>query len=297
MATEDISPRFKDFDLWDNAAALRALWEGQLAAVAGVGAVLASISDAVDAAVPRLRGGGRLIYAGAGTSARIAVQDGAELTPTFGWPRERVAFVIAGGEAALLQAIEDAEDMGASAQQRIAELDLGEDDVVLAAAASGETPFTVAAVEAARTAGALTISIANTPGSRLARLGEHAIVVETGPEPIAGSTRLNAGAAQKVTLNLISTLIMVRLGKVHGGLMVHMRPTNAKLRRRAQRMVQAIVKCDDAAAQAALQAAGHDIKLAVLIAGGMEREAGRTLLAKHDGNLRLALAEAAPQTP
>jgi len=293
MGTEDISPRYADLDLWNDTEALAALFEGQLAAVASVGAALPAIAAAVEQAVPRLRASGRLVYAGAGTSGRIAVQDGAELAPTFNWPRERVAFAMAGGEAALLRAIEGAEDEGASGAARIAEIGVGGDDVVIGLAASGETAFTVAALDAARAAGALTIGIANTPGARLLSVCDHPILLDTGPEPIAGSTRLKAGTAQKVVLNLLSTLIMVRLGRVYGGLMVHMRPTNEKLRRRAERMVMRIGACDEHAARAALAQAEGDVKLAVLIAGAVEIEVARALLEKHDGNLRSALREAA----
>lgn len=291
MGPEDISPRFVDLDLWDNAQALSALYEEQVAAVAAVGPTLPAIATAVEAALPRLRRDGRLIYAGAGTSGRIAVQDGAELGPTFNWPSERLAFAMAGGEAALLRAIENAEDSGADGAAWMAELNVGGDDVVLGLAASGGTPFTVAAVEAARAAGALTIGIANAPSSRLLAVSEHPILLETGSEPIAGSTRFKAGTAQKVALNLISTLIMVRLGKVYGGLMVHMRPSNEKLRRRAQRMVMTISGVDADAAAAALARANQDVKVAVLIAGGVGADEAAALLKKHYGNLRSALAE------
>jgi N-acetylmuramic acid 6-phosphate etherase len=295
MATEDISPRYVDFDLWDNIEALRALYESQLAAVASLGAVLPALAAAVEHAVPSLRAGGRIVYAGAGTSGRIAVQDGAELAPTFNWPSGRVAFAMAGGEAALLEAIENAEDMSASGAARMSEIGVGPRDVVIGLAASGETAFTVAAIEAARAAGAITIGIANTPGSRLLSVCDHPILLDTGPEPIAGSTRLKAGTAQKVALNLISTLVMVRLGKVYGGLMVHMRPTNEKLRRRAKRMVMTITGCNQEEARAAVTAAAGDVKLAVLIACGVEIDAARALLEKHDGNLRFAMSEATPR--
>lgn len=295
MATEDISPRYVDLDMWENIEALRALHEGQLAAVAAVGPVLPAIADALDATVSRLRRGGRLIYAGAGTSARIAVQDGAELAPTFNWPRERVAFVIAGGEAALMQAIENAEDSAEDGAARIAAIGAGADDVVIGLAASGNTPFSVAALEAARARSALTIGVANTAGSRLLQVCDHPVLVETGPEPIAGSTRLKAATAQKIVLNLLSTMAMVRLGRVYRGLMVHMQPTNAKLRRRAQLMVITAAGCAPEEAQRAVAAAHGDVKLAVLLARGLGREEAAALLEKHDGNLRLALAETVPK--
>jgi N-acetylmuramic acid 6-phosphate etherase len=295
MATEDVDPRFADLDLWTNEQALHALYEAQIAAVTSVGSALPAIAAAVEQAVLRLRQGGRLIYAGAGTSGRIAVQDGAELAPTFDWPRDRVAFAMAGGEAALLQAVENAEDQAASGAARMAELGVNRNDVVIGLAASGETAFTIAALEAARAQGALTIAIANTPGSRLLSACDHPILVDTGAEPVAGSTRLKAGTAQKVVLNLISTQIMVRLGRVYAGLMVHMRPTNAKLRRRAVRMVMSITGVSENAAGETLAKADGDVKLAVLLTHGLDAPSGRALLTKHDGNLRSALSEAAAQ--
>lgn len=296
MATEDIDPRYADLDLWSNSEALRALYESQVEGLARVSSALPAIAAAVEQAVPRLRAGGRLIYAGAGTSARIAVQDGAELAPTFNWPRERVAFAIAGGDAALLRAMEGAEDQRDAAKARIAELAVTANDIVIGLAASGETPFTVAALEAARAAGALTIGITNTPNATLLQVCDHPILIDTGAEAIAGSTRLKAGTTQKVALNLISTLIMVRLGRVYRGLMVDMRPTNAKLRRRAARMVMTITGANEDAASQALAGADGDVKLAALLVRGLDRGAAQSLLDKHDGNLRSALDEAARGT-
>jgi N-acetylmuramic acid 6-phosphate etherase len=295
MSTEDINPRYADLDLWDNLTALKAFHEDQTAAIAAVGPALPAIAAAVDDAAPRLRRGGRLIYVGAGTSGRIGVQDGAELFPTFNWPKEQVAFVIAGGERSLLQAIEDAEDSAADGAARIRELRVGLDDVVVGLAASGATPFTVGAVKAAKDCGAMTVGISSSRGSQLLTACDHAILVETGAEPIAGSTRLKAGTAQKVVLNMLSTLVMVRLGKVYRGLMVHMRPTNEKLRRRAARMVAMITGCAPEVAASAVASSNGDVKLAILVAKGVATEAARALIEKHRGNLRAALAEIAPR--
>ncbi len=290
MSTEDVG-RYPDLDLWATARGLDALFEDQREAVSAVRSALPSLAAAIDSAAPRLGRGGRLIYVGAGTSARIGVQDGAELFPTFNWPREQVAFVIAGGEGALLRAVENAEDSGSDGAARMAELDVGANDVVIGLAASGNTPFTVAAIEAARRNGALTIGIANNRGSRLLAACEHPILIDTGAEAIAGSTRLKAGTAQKVVLNLFSTMVMVRLGKVYRGMMVHMRPNNEKLRKRAVRMVATISGCSEDAAANALSKSTFDVKLAVLLLSGMDRSAAENLLAKHQGNLRLAMAE------
>lgn len=294
MTTEDISPRYLDLDLWDPVEQLKALYEGQLAAVAALGPVLPAIAAAAEAAVPRLRRGGRLIYVGAGTSARIGVQDGAELFPTFNWPRDQVAFVIAGGNGALLSAVENAEDSASDGAVRIDELGVGPDDVVIGIAASGNTPFTVSAIMTARARRALTVGIANNPGSQLLSVSDHAVLLETGEEPVAGSTRLKAGTAQKVALNLFSTLAMVRLGKVYRGMMVHMRPTNEKLRNRSEQMVVAITGCVPRIAADALTKSKGDVKLAVLIACGLEISVATLLLEKHGGNLRHAMAEITP---
>lgn len=293
MGTEDISTRYLDLDMWGTEQGVKALHEGQVEAVAAVAPALSAIAAAVDAATPRLKRGGRLIYAGAGTSARIGVQDGAELYPTFSWPRDQVAFAIAGGEGALLQAVENAEDSASDGAARIAQLAVGVDDVVIGLAASGATPYTVAAIEEARRRGALTIGIANNPGSRLLSASEHPILVETGSEAVAGSTRMKAGTAQKIVLNILSTMMMVRLGKVYRGLMVHMRPTNEKLRRRAVQMVVTITSCPDQVAADAIQKSGGDVKLAALLVSGADMQSASAALQKHDGNLRLALVEIA----
>jgi N-acetylmuramic acid 6-phosphate etherase len=295
MTTEAVSPRYFDLDLWTNIEALRALYEAQLAAVAAVGPALPVISAVVDAAAARLKDGGRLVYAGAGTSGRIGVQDGAELTPTFDWPPERVAFAMAGGEAAFIRAVEGAEDSGESGAARIAELDVNVHDVVLGLSASGGAPFVVAALQTARARGAMTVGVANNPGARLLDVSEYPILIETGAEPIAGSTRLKAGTAQKVVLNLFSTLVMVRLGRIYGGLMAYMRPINEKLKRRGVQMVASITGCSETAAQKAFAESQGDVKRAALIAYGMDDAAARALLAKHGGDLRLALAEITPR--
>lgn len=294
MGTEDISTRYLDLDLWETEQGVRTLHEGQVEAVAAVGAAISAIAAAVDAAAPRLKRGGRLIYVGAGTSARIGVQDGAELFPTFSWPKDQVAFAIAGGEGALLQAVENAEDSASEGVARIIALGVGPNDVVIGIAASGNTPYTVAAVKEARARGALTLGIANN-SAQLLSVSQHPILVETGAEAVAGSTRMKAGTAQKIVLNLFSTMVMVRLGKVYRGLMVHMRPTNAKLRSRAAQMVVTITGCDDRAASDAMAAADGDVKLAVLLASGADKAAAGAALAKHDGNLRFALADITPR--
>ena len=291
MATEDISARFLDLDAWATADAVEAMFEGQLSAVAAVRPALPAISAAADAAATALGASGRLIYLGAGTSGRIGVQDGAELTPTFDWPTARMVFAMAGGMDALVTSIEGAEDDEADAIARIDALKLGPHDVVIGIAASGTTPFTVAGIKRARARRAVTVGIANNPATPLLKAARHSILVETGVEVIVGSTRMKAGTAQKVVLNLLSTAIMVRLGRVHRGLMVQMQQNNSKLRRRAEIMVGTIAGATTAAARRALKAADGDIKVAALIvAGAANAAAARKLLARHKGSLRAALA-------
>lgn len=293
VSTETMDVRFAEIDRWPTLAAVEAMLEGQLVALASLQSQAAAIAAAGEAAALRLRDGGRLVYAGAGTSGRVAVQDGVELSPTYNWPGDRLLFLMAGGSDALLHSAEGAEDDADAARREVAEAGVGPRDVVIGVAASGRTPYTVAVVESARAAGALTIAILNNAGAPLAAAAEHAIVAVTGAELIAGSTRMKAGTAQKAALNLLSTAIMLRAGLVHHGLMVNMRISNEKLLRRGRIMVRDIAGVDEDRAAAALEAAALDIKRAVLIARGLEAEAAAALLARHHDNLRDAL-EAIP---
>jgi N-acetylmuramic acid 6-phosphate etherase len=294
MTTENANARFLDLDAWPVAEALEAMWEGQAAAVASVRPALPAIARAVDAAAAALGEKGRLIYVGAGTSGRIAVQDGAELPPTFDWPEKRLVFAMAGGPRAMTTSAEGAEDDAAAGTRAIVSARVRPTDVVVGVAASGRTPFTLAALRAARARKAVTIAIANNPGAPLLKAAAHPILLDTGGEVIAGSTRMKAGTAQKAALNLLSSAIMVRLGRVHRGQMVNMRASNAKLRLRAAAMVADLGGGTAAQAHKALDAAGGDIKLAVLLRAGMGLAGARALLKRHRGNLRAALAGGLP---
>jgi len=289
-ATEGVSPRYADLETWPPLSVMQALWEGQLAAVAAVQPALPALAEATTAAARRLRRGGRLAYAGAGTSGRIGVQDGAELGPTFDWPTDRLVFLMAGGEQALVRAAENAEDRDDLALDDVTQAGLAADDVLVGLAASGSTPYTIGCVLAARDAGALTIGIANSPGSRLLEAAEHAILIATGPEAIAGSTRMKAGTAQKVALNLFSTALMTQLGRVYRGQMVDMLARNEKLRRRAVRMLRSLTGASTEQAAAALTQAGGRVKTAVLIVRGLRAAEAERLLAEHGGDLRRAEA-------
>jgi N-acetylmuramic acid 6-phosphate etherase len=294
MRTEEINPRYVDLDAWSAEQMLAAMYEEQVAAANAVRAALPAITQAVEDALPALKRGGRLVYCGAGTSGRIGVQDGAELPPTFDWPTERVVFAMAGGMDALTRSTEEAEDSEAAGARAITEAKVGADDVVIGLAASGTTPFTIGALRAAGAAGAVTIALANNPGAPLFKVARHAILADTGAEVIAGSTRMKAGTAQKIVLNLISTALMVRLGRVYRGLMVDMRAKNAKLRRRAGAIVATLAGCTDGDAALYLDAAGGDLKIAVLIGLGLPRADAAQLLKLHGGNLRAAIAERTP---
>ena len=179
---------------------------------------------------------GRLIYTGAGTSGRIGVQDGVELSPTFNWPDSRLDYIIAGGHKAILKAVENAEDDILAAKNGIKKKKINSNDVVIGLAASGNTPFTCTVLEEAHKKGALTIAISNNPGGYILKFGQAKIILYTQEEVISGSTRLKAGTAQKICLNIISSMVMIKMGRVKNGIMSHMVPTNEKLRNRKLRL-------------------------------------------------------------
>ncbi len=291
MPTENVSERFTEIDRWSTLDAVSAMFEAQFSAIAAIGPELAGIAEAAEESANRLLAGGRLMYAGAGTSGRIAVQDGVELGPTFGWPAEQVAYALAGGESALLKSVELAEDDTDAAARDLNSLGVGENDVLIGVSASGSTPYTLAAVETANDAGALTIGIANNRPSRLLDQARIGICAETGSEVIAGSTRMKAGTSQKIILNLLSTAAMIRCGRVYQGLMVDMTVSNRKLQARAGAMIGRLAGVDKAAAENALKAAEGNIKLAVLCALGLDARKAVELLARHGGALREAVAE------
>src|ERR1700681_943612 len=272
---------------------IAAMYEEQVAAAAAVRGALDAIAAAVEDAVPALQRGGRIVYAGAGTSGRIGVQDGSELPPTFDWPADRVVFAMAGGLGALARSADQAEDDQAAGAQAMADAKIGANDVVIGVAASGTTPFTIGALRASTASGAVTIAVANNPGAPLFEVARHRILVDTGSEVIAGSTRMKAGTAQKIVLNLFSTAVMVKMGRVYQGLMVSMRASNAKLLRRAEIIVSQIVGCDEIDAAKFVQRAEGDVKIAVLLGLGWEQTDATEALLKHEGNLRAVIDEVA----
>ena len=265
--------------------------EGQFAAVGAVRAARSAIERAALAMETRLSDGGRLIYAGAGTSGRLAVQDGAELMPTFSWPKDRLVLLIAGGDEALIRAVEGAEDSAKEAEALIKRHKVKPSDVLIAVAASGTTPFTLACLNSAKRAGALTIGIANNPKTPLLNDADHPILLETGPEPIAGSTRMNAGTAQRITLGLLSSLVMIRLGHVYDGMMVDVQATNKKLARRSETMLMHLTGRKEKDVRSALAQADGNIKLAVLLLKGSGLNEAKSALKRSKGNLRTAIAQ------
>jgi N-acetylmuramic acid 6-phosphate etherase len=296
MDTERPSPRYADIDMWEAGDVLDAMIEGQFAAVAAVRGARGAIGQAALALEARLRANGRLIYAGSGTSGRLAAQDGAELLPTFGWPADRVVILIAGGEKALLQAVEGAEDDIEDAQRLVQHHGIGGADALIAVAASGTTPFTLACLEQVRAQGALTIAIANNADTPLLKSADHAIWLDSGPEPIAGSTRIKAGTAQRIALGLLSSLAMIRLGRVHAGLMVDLQATNAKLARRSEAILRQISGREGAEVRGALHEAEGRVKLAALVLHGLTPGDAAVLLDQSEGSLRTALARLAAQS-
>jgi N-acetylmuramic acid 6-phosphate etherase len=291
QTTESASSRFATLEDWSSSDLVTGILEGQYSAISAVQAATPALAEAIDRGAERLARGGRLVYLGAGTSGRIATQDAAELPPTFNWPYERAITLMAGGQGAVFHAVEGAEDKESLAIEALDGINVAENDVVIALAASGRTPYAIGGLVHARKLGALTIGIFNNRGGRLGEVAEIPVLIDTGAEILAGSTRMKAGTAQKAALNCISTGVMIRLGFVYRGLMVEMKPTNTKLQDRAIKMVATLTDTDYATAQTALTAAGGVIKLAtVMLLKGLDRPTAEAVLARANGNLRSALA-------
>ncbi len=291
LETETPHPDHPKLDEYETRNLVGALIDDQGRAAEAVRRVADSIAAAVNAAVPRLEAGGRLIYVGAGTSGRLGLLDSVELYPTFSWPPERAVALMAGGRDAVYRAIEGAEDDQERGAQDLRGVSPTANDVVLALAASGTTPYVMGALAAARFLGALTIGIANNAGAPVAREAEIGIVLETGHELISGSTRLKAGTAQKIALNTFSSAVMVRMNKVYGNLMVDLKPTNAKLIERAIRLTVLATGAHEDKARATLGECGFHVKVAIVaIAGNLTPGQARERLAAVHGSVRAALA-------
>ena len=291
LNTETPDSQHADLDLYPTAQLVDVLVDDQLRAVQAVRAAAGLITDAVSAALPRIRAGGRLIYVGAGTSGRLGVLDSVELYPTFSWPPARALALLAGGIDAMFVAVEGAEDDTAQGAADLRALNPGSNDVVLLLAASGGTPYVLGALRAARSAGALTVGFANNPDAPVAHEADIGITLDTGPEVISGSTRLKAGTSQKIALNTFSSALMVRLNKVYRNLMVDLKATNAKLVLRAVRLTMFATGADEPAARAALEQCDFHVKVAIV---ALSKKTGidqaRDLLDSAGGSVRQALA-------
>ena len=288
--TEQNLTVYTGLDTWSDERILEALVISQESAIAASRAAIPQISKAAEILADRYSKGGAIYYVGAGTSIRIGVQDGSELPATYGIPEDRLVYLIAGGRDALIDTLADAEDdvvAGTAAADACKAL-----DVMIAIAASGMTPYTCAAAKKARTSGCAVISIVNNSNTKLGALADIEIVLNSGPEVIAGSTRMAAGTAQKAALNMLSTLANIKLGNVYDGLMVSMRAENEKLKARAARIVAQIADVSSTEARVALDNATNRIKPAVLLCVGANNlEQAQNLLADTGNNLRLALAK------
>lgn len=287
--TEGIDSRYAEFESWSMGERMRALVEANARAVAAAQAALPALTLAAEGIAERLAQGGRLAYAGAGTSGRLSLQDAAELPPTFDF--DRTVVLLAGGPDAGTSAREGAEDDAAAATAAVDAAGLGPSDALIGLAASGRTPYTIAAVRRARERGAFTVGVANNAATPLLDAAHVGVLLDTGPEVLAGSTRMVAGTAQKIVLNALSTAPMVELGAVHGNLMVAMRPTNVKLVRRASAIVAAASGVDTVRAERALADCAGDIRCAIVhLTTGLPPEDAAALLQRHGRRISRALA-------
>ncbi|WP_426113997.1 N-acetylmuramic acid 6-phosphate etherase [Massilia sp. PWRC2] len=291
LKTETPSAAHAELDQYPTAELVTTLIDDQMAAVRAVRLAAPRLAAAVTAALPRIEAGGRLIYVGAGTSGRLGVLDSVELYPTFSWPPERAIALLAGGAGAMFVAVEGAED---DLEQGAADLLAAAptaNDIVLLLAASGATPYVLGALRAARTVGALTVGFANNVDAPLTNEADIGVTLDTGSEIISGSTRLKAGTSQKLALNTFSTALMVRLHKVYGNLMVDLKPTNAKLVRRAVQLTMFATGADEMAARAVLEQCNFHVKVAIVALRQQESVAlARARLDAAGGSVRQALA-------
>ncbi|MER6614858.1 N-acetylmuramic acid 6-phosphate etherase [Streptomyces xantholiticus] len=290
LTTEAFRPELADIDRLPTLEIARLINGEDETVPAAVAAQLPAIAAAIDGTAERMARGGRLIYAGAGTAGRLGVLDASECPPTFNTEPSEVLGLIAGGPTAMVEAVEGAEDSKELAAADLDGLELTADDTVVGISASGRTPYAIGAVEHARGLGALTIGLSCNADSALAAAADHGIEVVTGPELLTGSTRLKAGTAQKLVLNMISTITMIRLGKTYGNLMVDVRASNDKLRARSRRIVALATGASDEEIESALEATDGEVKNAILvILGGVDAPTASTLLARSSGHLRAAL--------
>lgn len=290
LVTEQANPDTMDLDALPLEEALYRLNDEDQRVPLAVRAEIPRIARAVELIVRALRAGGRLIYVGAGTSGRLGCLDASEVPPTFGMEPDRVVGIIAGGDGALRRSIEGAEDSPLAGAAAMGELQVTADDVVCGIAASGRTPYVIGALDEARRRGAGTIGLTTNSPSEMEGHADVLIAPVVGPEPLSGSTRMKSGTAQKLVLNMLTTMAMVRIGKTYGNLMVDLRPTNEKLVHRAKRLIQAIAEVDEPAAERLFIESGGNTKVAIVMAiRKVSPDTARTLLEAAGGVLRQAL--------
>lgn len=290
LRTEQASEQYTDLDVRSISEIIQLMNEADQGVALAVGRETGKITAAVELIVPRLQTGGRLIYIGAGTSGRLGALDAAECPPTFNTSPDMVQGILAGGRQAMFEAVENAEDDSMLAQTDLTNLNLKAEDVVVGTTASGRTPYVIAGIQYAQSVGAATVSISCNPNAHISRYADVAIEVDTGPEVLMGSTRLKAGTAEKMVLNMISTATMIRLGKVYRNLMVDLRATNHKLVERAKRIHMLVTGASyEAASDALLRANGH-LKTAILMTErSLDVDSATELLNASNSFLRKAL--------
>lgn len=293
MITEGRNPASQNIDELSTEAMLRVINDEDKMVALAVEAIVPQIADAVDAICAAFKAGGRLIYCGAGTSGRLGILDASECPPTFGTPREQVIGLIAGGHTAILQAVENAEDNREQGAQDLKDIHFSRHDVLVGIAASGRTPYVLGALAYANELGATTVSLTCNPGSAMSQVAAIALTPVVGPEVVTGSSRMKAGTAQKLVLNMLTTGSMIRSGKVYGNLMVDVEATNQKLVQRQVNIVMQATDCDDATASAALTACGGHCKTAILmVLADLAADEAKALLSQHQGFIRQALQAA-----
>lgn len=293
MITEGRNPASQNIDELSTEAMLRVINDEDKKVALVVEAILPQIAAAVDAICAAFRAGGRLIYCGAGTSGRLGILDASECPPTFGTPREQVIGLIAGGHTAILQAVENAEDNREQGAQDLKDIHFSRHDILVGIAASGRTPYVLGALAYANELGATTVALTCNPDSAMAQVAAIALTPVVGPEIVTGSSRMKAGTAQKLVLNMLTTGAMIRSGKVYGNLMVDVEATNQKLVQRQVNIVMQATDCDDATARAALTACGGHCKTAILmVLAGLDADEAKALLSQHQGFIRQALQAA-----
>jgi len=293
MLTEGRNPASQNIDELSTEAMLRVINDEDKKVALAVEAIVPQIATAVDAICAAFRAGGRLIYCGAGTSGRLGILDASECPPTFGTPREQVIGLIAGGHTAILQAVENAEDNREQGAQDLKDIHFSRHDVLVGIAASGRTPYVLGALAYANELGATTVSLSCNPGSAMSQVAAIALTPVVGPEVVTGSSRMKAGTAQKLVLNMLTTGSMIRSGKVYSNLMVDVEATNQKLVQRQVNIVMQATDCDDATARAALTGCGGHCKTAILLVlADLNADEAKALLGQHQGFIRQALQAA-----